>query len=178
MASDDNTDMLMMMVCSGVPMQAEGQSEYSQAELDADTLLSGFKLGQFFEVSDVDLGFSTSDSTTKGGAANKAIDGDPVSVTRTIDAASPTIMQYCVDAVTLDSAAIVKRRAAGVGATGLGYLRLDFTGVLITRVAWSDSHVVKETITMIYREVKITYRQQESSGRLGAKHHAEWKLFT
>ncbi|MEJ0046400.1 MAG: type VI secretion system tube protein Hcp [Rhodospirillales bacterium] len=103
--------------------------------------MRGFKPGHFFEVDSVDLGFSKADTKTQGGADNKAIDGEPVRVSRQIDMASPLLMQYCFNANTLDSATIVKRRAAGGDASGLVYLRFDFTGVLITGISWSDSHV-------------------------------------
>jgi len=177
MASDDNTDMLMMFVYNGSGVIAEGQSDATQESIDSDTLMKGFAVGKFFEVDSVDLGFTRSDTTTQSGAQNKAIDGEPVRISRIIDAASPTLMQYCFTSTTLDSAAIVKRRAGGGATSGYGYLRLDFTGVLIKDISWSDSHVVKETITFIYRQVQISYRPQESSGKLGAKVGASWALF-
>jgi type VI protein secretion system component Hcp len=178
MASDDNTDMLMMFVYLGDGVKAEGQSDTSQEDLDDDMLMDGFEVGKFFEVDSIDIGFSKTDSTTKTGAQNKAIDGEPVRVSRQIDAASPTLMQYCFNSITLDSAAIVKRRAGGGGVSGLAYLRLDFTGVLITGVSWSDSHVVKETITFIYRKLDISYRPQSASGSLGASVKRSWALFS
>jgi type VI secretion system secreted protein Hcp len=177
MASDDNTDMMMMFVYQGDGVKAEGQSDATQEDFDGDTLMNGFEVGKFFEVDSVDLGFSKSDSTSQGGAQNKAIDGEPVRVSRQIDAASPTLMQYCIKSTTLDSAAIVKRRAGGGDASGFAYLRLDFTGVLITAVSWSDSHVVKENVTFIYRKLQISYRPQDSTGKLGAVVPASWALF-
>jgi type VI protein secretion system component Hcp len=178
MASDESTDILMQLVYKGIGVKAEAQSDTTQETLDHDTLMKGFKAGQFFEVDSVDLGFTTSDTTTQAGAQNKAIDGTPVRISRQIDAASPVLMQYCINAITLDSAAVVKRRAAGARASGLGYLRLDFTGVLITEVSWSDSHVVKETLTLFYRQVEISYRPQLENGKLGAVVPAKWALFS
>jgi type VI secretion system secreted protein Hcp len=178
MAGDDNTDMLMMFVYQGDGIPSEGQSDTSQEDLDGDTLMDGFEVGKFFEVDSVDLGFSKTDTTTQGGAQNKAIDGEPVRVSRQIDVASPTLMQYCIDATTLDSATIVKRRAGGGGVSGLAYLRLEFTGVLITGVSWSDSHVVKESITFIYRKLEIFYRPQGATGQLGASINRSWALFS
>jgi len=178
MAGDDNTDMLMMFVYQGEGVPAEGQSDTTQEDLDDDTLMDGFEVGKFFEVDSADLGFSKTDSTSQGGAQNKAIDGEPVRISRQIDAASPTLMQYCFTSTTLDSAVIVKRRAGGGGASGYAYLRLEFTGVLITGISWSDSHVVKESITFIYRKVDISYRPQDASGTLGAHIGASWSLFS
>jgi type VI secretion system secreted protein Hcp len=178
MASDDNTDMLMKLVYRGNGVMAEGQSDTTQEDFDGDALMADFVDGEFFEVDSVDLGFSKTDSTSQGGSQNKAIDGEPVRVSRQIDAASPTLMQYCFNSSTLDSATIVKRRAGGGGVSGLAYLRLDFTGVLITGVSWSDAHVVKETITFIYRKVEIQYRPQSASGTLGTPIPASWELFS
>jgi type VI secretion system secreted protein Hcp len=178
MAGDDNTDMLMMFVYQGDGVPAEGQSDTTQEDFDGDALMDGFEVGKFFEVDSVDLGFRKTDNTSQGGTPNKAVDGDPVRVSRQIDAASPTLMKYCFNSSTLDSATIVKRRAGGGGVSGLAYLRLDFTGVLITGVSWSDSHVVKESITFIYRQVKISYRPQDATGKLGANIGASWALFS
>jgi type VI protein secretion system component Hcp len=177
MAGDDNTDMLMMFVYQGDGVPAEGQSDTTQEDLDGDTLMDGFEVGKFFEVESVDLGFSKSDKTSRGGAPDKSVDGGEVRVTRQIDAASPSLMKYCYNSSTLDSATIVKRRAGGGGVSGFGYLRLEFTGVLITGVSWSDSHVVKETISFIYRKVQIFYRPQSASGQLGVSINASWALF-
>ena len=178
MAGDDNTDMLMMFVYEGDGVQAEGQSDTTQEAFDDDSMMDGFEVGKFFEVDSVALGFSKTDTTSQGGTQNKAIDGEPVRISRQIDAASPTLMQYCFTSTTLDSASIVKRRAGGGDVSGYGYLRLDFTGVLITGISWSDSHVVKESITFIYREVQISYRPQDASGKLGANIGASWSLFS
>jgi type VI secretion system secreted protein Hcp len=177
MPDDQSTDILMKLVVAGQPVAAEAQTNVQQSMREGDMLMLGFKAGSFFEVEDVTLGFSATSTTTAAGAANKAIDAKEVSITRQIDAASPMLMQYCFTSTTLDSASIVKRRASGTSTSGMGYLRIDFTGVLLTGIDWSDAHAVKETITLIYREVAITYRPQLASGKLGAKVNASWAMF-
>jgi type VI protein secretion system component Hcp len=178
MAGDDNTDMLMMLVYQGDGVAAEGQSDTTQEDFDDDALMDGFEVGKFFEVDSVDLGFSRAEKPAQGGAPSNAVDGAPVTVSRQIDAASVALMNFCINSTTLDSATIVKRRSGGGSVSGYAYLRLDFTGVLITSVRWSDSHVVKENISFIYRKVKISYRPQEASGQLGANIGASWALFS
>ncbi len=177
MSDDQSTDIVMKIVMGGQAVAAEAQTDSTRAMRDGDSLMLGFKPGFFFRVQDVNLGFTAASTTTAAGAANKSIDAKEVSITRQIDTASTALMQYCFTATTLDSASVVKRRAAGTGSSGMGYLRIDFTGVLITGIDWSDAHAVKETITLIYRQVAITYRPQLASGKLGANVNASWAMF-
>jgi type VI protein secretion system component Hcp len=99
---------------------------------------------------------------------------------RTIDSASPIFFDSCCRSTEFDSAVLVKRISQGdLGGTvrpSVGYLRIDFTKVLIVGVNWDDGDLVKEQCQFISRQLEIRYRQQDVSGSVGpgAEMFAHW----
>jgi type VI protein secretion system component Hcp len=105
------------------------------------------------------------------------LDIQGVTVERPADMSSPQLVQGCIDKTTFDSAAIVKRKPLGTPFAGEIYLRFDFTGVLISKVEWSDEdNIIKEKITFIPRVVTFSYRAQTASGTLGAIIKTSWQM--
>ena len=99
--------------------------------------------------------------------------------TRIFDTASTLLFKALVGCETLDSISIIKRKAAGTINSGLAYLRLDFTKVLMTDLEWKDAeHIIEETGTFIYREITVRYRPQKPDGTLGAIIPMNWKMKT
>lgn len=96
-------------------------------------------------------------------------------ITKPFDISSLTLLQYCMQRTTLSSVALVKRRPVGFkkgnatrayGETELqGWLRYDFTDVLITEVSWSEDEVIKETVEFICRKALVNYNPQSDEGR-------------
>jgi type VI protein secretion system component Hcp len=103
-------------------------------------------------------------------------DLQPVSFTRSIDASSSVLMQNCIDCVSYDRATLIKRKAAGSKAAGEVFLRLDFIGVLVIGVDWSNDDEVEETCQFICRSVTISYRPQLPDGSLGAVVPGFWSM--
>lgn len=107
---------------------------------------------------------------------------DKFSFSRSIDAASPIFFQACCTSSTFDSATLVKRisqgEQGGADRPTVGYLRIDFTKVLITGIGWDDGDVVKEKCEFICQGMKITYRRQKADGTIasgrGSETQAEW----
>ncbi len=105
---------------------------------------------------------------------------------RLIDRASPIFFMSCCTSKTFDSAVLVKRLSQGqFGGTNLpsvGYLRIEFTKVLITDISWEDGDLVKEKCEFTCHSMKLIYRKQDNSGRLQAwagqgpngQYSAEW----
>lgn len=105
------------------------------------------------------------------------VDMQPVSYTRVLDSASPLLFKALTECTTLASITIVKRKGAGAATSGLGYLRLDFSDVLMTSLNWKDSeHVVVETGTFIYRKLTINYLVQKPDGTLIPGSSANWQM--
>lgn len=108
---------------------------------------------------------------------------DKFSFKRIIDRASPVFFQSCCRSETFDSAVLVKRLSQGRrGPDGetlptVGYLRIDFTDVLITGVDWDDGDMVEEKCDFICKGMKITYRKQKDDGTIdggGGETSAVW----
>ncbi len=101
---------------------------------------------------------------------------------RTIDRASPIFFQCCCTSRSFDSAVLVKRisqgQQGGVSRPSVGYLRFDFTKVLIIGLDWDDGEVVKEKCEFICQGIKVTYRRQKADGTVasgpGSESAAVW----
>ena len=136
------------------------------------------------------------------GKIDYPLEVNPFTFSRVIDAASPVFFEQCCNTKTFEKAALVKR--VSVGATGggrslfdaqidlgplhlsiggtsagsrppLGFLRIDFTDVLITGISWDDGDCITESVTFICKNFKIQYKQQNSDGTLsGVVSPAEW----
>jgi type VI protein secretion system component Hcp len=112
----------------------------------------------------------------RGNQTKYPVSVQPISFTRSIDRASTELLHYCIKSISFDSASLVKRKAAGGGIAGEPYLRLDFTGVLITDVSWTNDDPVKETCKFISRAITVQYRPQLPDGTLGAVRHGFWSM--
>jgi type VI protein secretion system component Hcp len=103
---------------------------------------------------------------------------DKFSFKRVIDSASPIFFEACCMSRTFDSAVLVKRIAQGDQSEGnapsIGYLRVDFSKVLIIGVNWDDGDVVMEQCEFICQGLTIAYRQQQQNGIFGATMTANW----
>ncbi len=179
MADDKSTDVLMFMVIDGFPVPASCTTQFTADAYDSDDeLLDGFVPGGFFEVHDIDLDLTAPSPNKQAAGQSKAgVQLGDVTITRLIDKASMRLMQACINAEGFDSAAIIKRRATGGSLeSGEAYMRIDFTGVLITKIDWTDQHIVQEKCTFITRQVQVRYRPQSASGILGPVSSASWVL--
>jgi len=100
----------------------------------------------------------------------------PITFSRPIDRASNLLLQHCIACTSFESASLVKRKAAGTAAAGEGYLRMDFTGVLITEIEWSNDEPIKETCKFISRAITVRYRPQLPDGTLGIIRLGFWSM--
>jgi type VI protein secretion system component Hcp len=92
---------------------------------------------------------------------------DKFSFSRNIDRASPVFFEKCCTSTTFDSATLVKRISqGGEDRPSVGYLRIDFTSVLITGLSWDDGEMVKEKCEFISKKMTIKYRRQQADGSI------------
>jgi type VI protein secretion system component Hcp len=166
MVDQVSTDIIMNLVLGSNAIEAE-----STAALSKSTLLTDFTAGRYFEIESIDFGFEKPAGTAKGAAT----DLSKIIVKRRIDRASLAIMDCCFGAKSLASATIVKRRASGTDVAGEPYLKVKFTGVLITDVAWNDDELVNENFSFICRSMSFTYRAQNPDGSMLGDFNADWK---
>ncbi len=193
------TDLLMKFVLGNDAVAAE-----CQLSIDArDTLMQDFQAGKFFELEDFELGLSVREEDKgKGPFSQPAAGGTPAplvkgafagfwkfsednfkeiypvefdtfSFTRLVDRASPIFLECCCNSKSFASATLIKRRSAGaLGARA--FLRMDFTDVLITGVAWGDGALAKEKTSFICRGAKVVYKRQKPDGTFAPSATAEW----
>jgi len=100
---------------------------------------------------------------------------DDLSITRRYDRASPVLFQRCARSEPLQSASLVKRKVVGSDMLQT-FLRYDFKDVLVTHISFQDADVLKETVQMVFRELKIQYRPQSPDGTMGAIRTVQWKF--
>jgi type VI protein secretion system component Hcp len=107
---------------------------------------------------------------------------DQFNFKRVIDSASPIFFQCCCESRSFDSAVLVKRVAQGdLGGeknASIGFLRIDFSKVLITGINWDDGDLVTESCEFICQGMKVTYRRQKEDGTVaggaGNEFSATW----
>lgn len=103
------------------------------------------------------------------------VEMQPITFSRYIDQASSNILQRCFDSAYFEKVTIVKRRATGGQFAGYGFLRMDFGGVMVTQINWSDDDDVEEQVTFVCRSVQIQYKPMLPSGKLGGTIEGSWK---
>jgi type VI protein secretion system component Hcp len=193
-------DLLMKFVKGGDAIKAECQANLDPT----DRFLEDFKPGRFFEIDEFNFGVGLedddaalsgkhhetrgddrSDKKSRGrtrfdqwlsGERTKAypVDLEPFSFSRQMDQASPLLFEMCCNSQSFTSATLVKRKAASTDVSGQGFLRIDFTDVLVIGVDWDSGDVVKEKCKFICRGVKVQYKPQSASGTLSAAVPGEW----
>jgi type VI protein secretion system component Hcp len=106
--------------------------------------------------------------TTGQGASSRVypIEMEPFSFTRKVDIASPTLFTNCFLTKPFKSASVVMRKSGGIKTNlgNIGFLRLDFTDVLLVAVDWDGGEQVKEKCKFVCRTVKVQYAQQDNDG--------------
>jgi type VI protein secretion system component Hcp len=203
MAKTQSSDLIMMFVRDGTPIEADSRTDLQWKDKARSQLLRGFKKGCMFEIDKFSFEIGTQDQDTRkkdkdadkdekkkkpssasgdrqawraGGAIAYPVDVQPLSFTRDIDRASSQLLQDCIDCHSYDRATLIKRKAIGNAAAGEAFLRFDFVGVLVTSVGWADDDEVQETCQFIFRSVTISYCPQLPDGSLGAIVPAFWSM--
>ncbi len=111
-----------------------------------------------------------------GSGVKYPVSVQPITITRPIDKSSTELLKYCIATTSFESVSVVKRKAAGTPLAGQPYLRLDFVGVLIRDVSWSNDEPIKETTKLISRAITVRYKPQLLDGTLGAAKVGFWSM--
>ena len=108
------------------------------------------------------------------------VDMQPFQFTKELDQTSPLLFYFCSNSISLKSVTMVHRKAGGqksVGQGYWGYLRIDFTDVLLTSVSWDVADAIAtEKVKFICREIKVQYRSQNPDGSMAEPIGVEWKF--
>jgi type VI secretion system secreted protein Hcp len=123
---------------------------------------------------------------TGGLASGKAAHAD-FSIVKVTDKSSPTLFLNCCLGKHFDKMTLGVQKATGAN-SGEVYLQMDFKNVFVTSLAWAGtggaatpgitSDTPHETVSFSYEEVKLSYKPQDSSGKLGSQVIAGWSVAT
>jgi len=108
---------------------------------------------------------------SRGGVALRdrayASDLEPVKITKTLDKSSLTLFGCCVNGTYIDQAVLIKRRGSGADSLRT-YLRVVFTGLLITDFDWDEDEAIKESFSFVCRKAEIRYSVENDDGTMRA----------
>lgn len=105
--------------------------------------------------------------TGSGGGAGKASVQD-ISITKYIDAASPTLMLYCANGKHIEGP--VKLVCRKAGENPLEYLVIELTNILVSSYSTGGSggeDRLTENLSLNFQKVKATYVPQNDKGGKG-----------
>ncbi len=110
-------------------------------------------------------GLSQSGSThvATGSGSGKASFQD-ISITKYVDKASATIMEYVATGDHIDKAQLIVRKAGG---KPLEYIKIDLKNLLVSSYATGGSggeEMLTEQITLNFAEIKVSYIPQKPDG--------------
>ena len=112
----------------------------------------------------------------KGGGSGK-VNIQDISVTKYVDAASATLMQFCCVGKHIDKGTLTVRKAGGdKDAAPLEYIKIEFQELLVSSISSGGSggeDRLTENVTLNFREFNYTYGLQAATG--GADATKEWK---
>ena len=99
---------------------------------------------------------------------------DDFSLTRSIDASSPILLQHCLDVQRLSKAVVVKRFRASRSGLLTGFLRFEFEKVYVKSIEWTDGDAVKESCKFKFASVKVTYIKRKPDGTTASSWPCSW----
>lgn len=94
-------------------------------------------------------------------------------LTRYIDAASPIMVQNCLESKEFSKLVVVKRTRTGSESLA-GFMRFVFTKVRIKSISWGDGEAVKETCRFNFDSVNLKYLRRSTQGALKEEFRCEW----
>jgi type VI secretion system Hcp family effector len=127
-----------------------------------------------------DLENTTTIGSATGGAGAGKTKLNPLKVTKTVDAASPSLFTALGTGAHFPEAVMYIRKSGG-STSGADYLIYRFSMVFITHVEWSAStgdDAPEETVEMVYGAMQVSYAQQLSTGQLAKPTLAAWSQLT
>ena len=112
----------------------------------------------------------------KGGGSGKVNVGD-IAITKYIDAASPTLLQFCCVGKHIDKGTLTVRKAGGdKDADPLTYIVIEFQELLVSSISTGGSggeDRFMEQLSLNFREFHYKYELQAATG--GSDASKEWK---
>lgn len=114
--------------------------------------------------------------TGVGSHAGGRADLDPVTITKKLDASSPTLAVFCCDATPLPTVKLELCRASG---DKVPFMKYTLSDCVISKVETegdgaSEDIIPTEKISFVYGKIEWEYTSTDLKGALGAKPKAGW----
>ncbi len=158
-------------------LEAESQVDFGSSSSDKIGKPFLTRKGNVFEVDtfsfDVEQTINMSSQSMGAGAGKIAF--NPFKITRKIDKATPLLFQMACQGKTFKNVSLGFRKAAGIDASGLFFLRFDFAFVAIKTLNWShgdDSPT--EDLELEYGALGIVYGLQNQDGTIEPQSPRGW----
>lgn len=132
------------------------------------------------EIYSFSLGASNPTSVSSGtGSGAGKVDISSLSVQKTVDMASAKLFLKCCSGKHFDTAKLTAREAGGDAP--VEYWTMDFKQVFIDNISWGGSSgggKPTESLSISFKEVKITYWSQDEKGAKKEKAEGGWNVST
>ncbi|WP_295527059.1 type VI secretion system tube protein Hcp [uncultured Pseudacidovorax sp.] len=123
-------------------------------------------------------GLSQSGTTHMGGGGGSGkVSVQDLSITKYVDASSPSLFKTCCNGTHHKDAQLIVRKAGGKGP--VEYIKITMTEVLITAVSTGGSggeDRLTENVTLNFAKVKVEYTPQKPDGTPEPVKEAEWDI--
>ena len=164
----------------GEYMNAESQVSFENSTAETEIgkiFVSDKNKGKVFEVDsfDFDVEQTINMSSQSSGAGAGKIAFNPFKVKRKIDLSTPQMFQMACQGTTFQTVLLGFRKASGVTATGLFFLRFDFKLVALKHMTWShDEESPTEELEFEYGGLQIRYGVQQPGGAIVPENPVGW----
>ncbi len=117
-------------------------------------------------------------SISSGGGAGKATFKE-LNITKKTDSCSCELFSALCKGTHFKDMVIELRRSGDTGGSDSGktFLKWEFKLVMVQDIGWSGSDgddVCEEAVVLQYGAMRVTYTQQDSTGKMAKKTSAEW----
>jgi len=122
-------------------------------------------------------GMSQSGTTHMGGGGGSGkVSVQDLSLTKYLDASSPTLQKFCANGKHVATGTLTVRKA---GENPLEYLKIDLEEIIISSVSTGGSggeDRLTENISLNFKKFHTTYTPQDEGGGAGAAVEAKWNI--
>ncbi len=101
-----------------------------------------------------------------GGRAAATAKISPFTITRGIDASTPTIQQFCISGQHVDTACIKGKKSTGKDGGIKTYLKISFLNIYLTDYNFTMMEIGQESFVVGFEAYEFAYKMQDSAGNL------------
>ena len=158
-------------------LPAESQVDFGNSSSDAVGKPFLSQTGNVFEVDtfSFDIEQTINMGSQSSGAGAGKVQFNPFKITRKIDKASSQLFLMACQGKTFKTVSLGFRKSAGTEASGLFFLRFDFSFVAVKTISWShgdDSPT--EDVELEYGGLGILYAVQNKDGTMAPQNEISW----